>query len=154
VNEDRGKSRWITGAFVFFGVFIVFIISLVIFVSMQSMDLVDEDYYQRELEHQSRIESLRRTQNLADELEINYDVQAQRLTIVYPKKSVSARTIGNIELYRPSDAAMDLDFDVLPGDSGLQIIEVGPLATGLWRVKIGWSSGKDEYFTQKRLIIP
>lgn len=148
------KSSWGKGLFILYGGFVLFILSLVAIASLQDIDLVEDDYYQKEMDYQNQIERDRRARLLPREVEMQYDPELQTLSIVFPMESLTSGTNGQIKLYRPSSAGLDVSFEVRPDTEGRQVIEVGQLTRGLWRVQFEWGEGNIEYYSQKTLIIP
>ncbi len=154
MTQATRKSNWGKGIFILYGGFVLFILSLVFFASQQDMDLVEKDYYQKEMEYQNQIERNRRTQQLPREVGVQYDAELQTLNVNLPPESLAPTTKGQIKLYRPSSADLDMIFEVKPDNEGHQVVDVGRPARGLWHVRIAWGEGDKEYYSQKTIIIP
>jgi len=66
-----------------------------------------------------------------------------------PPRTVS----GTINFYRPSDAGLDHDISLAPDPTGAQSVNVRDLRTGLWKVRVQWKTGSQDYFFERRVII-
>ncbi len=153
MSKAKENSNWGKGVFVLYAGFVIFILALVLFVSLQDISLVDDNYYDKDLTYQKQIERLRRTQELQKDISIDFAPTSGILSIIYPEETITDKTEGTVKLYRPSNSRYDRVFEVDPDKFGHQIIETDGLIPGLWRIKITWGKGDLEYYGQKILII-
>ncbi len=153
MNKAKGNSNWGKGIFAFYAGFVVFILVLVLFVSLQDISLVEDNYYDKDQTYQKQIERLRRTQELQQDISIEFAPISGVLSINYPEETLTNKTEGTVKLYRPSNSYYDRVYKVDPDESAQQIIETDGLIPGLWRVKITWGKGEVEYYSQKTLFI-
>jgi nitrogen fixation protein FixH len=119
----------------------------------QKNDLVRPDYYEQEIRYQSQIDRVERTRRAAAEANIAYDPARNRLTIALPPAQAVGPITGTIELYRPSASALDHSLPLKVDSSGLQSLDTAALAPGLWRVRVSWTAGKEDYHVEKKVII-
>ncbi len=153
MSETKRKSRWGVGIFVFYGGFVVAVVALVLFVSLQEIQLVEPDYYQKELVFQQQIDRIQRTQALPSAVKFDYNRAAGLITVAYPPDVERSRLGGEIALMRPSNADLDRTVKVLPDSSGFQVIDASQLAKGLWRLKAMWKIDNDEYYNEDMVVI-
>jgi len=116
----------------------------------QKVDLVVPDYYEQDLRHSERMSQERRARGLERPLNIQFDTGTKILALTFPDPSVT----GTIQLYRPSDSALDQTINVQPGDDGRQTISIAGLASGFWRVNIAWQFGNEVYYSSEALVLP
>ena len=70
----------------------------------------------------------------------------------HPRNSTKSLT-GNITLFRPSDGKMDKQFPLQMGRDQSQLLEVSDLESGIWKVRVSFSDGEAEYYSEKTIQI-
>ncbi|HSH17350.1 MAG TPA: FixH family protein, partial [Verrucomicrobiae bacterium] len=60
---------------------------------------------------------------------------------------------GSIQIYRPSDAALDRQVEFAPDTTGAQRIDAREMVSGLWKLKITWQVGGEEFFVDRVVVI-
>ena len=153
MTEVKKKSRWGVAVFAFYGLFVVAVLAMVMFVSLQEIQLVEENYYQQELVYQDQIDRIKRTLELPSAVSFHYNRSAGLITVAYPSEVAPERLSGAIALMRPSNADLDRSFAVQPDSTGRQAIDTSRLARGLWRVKALWKIDGNEYYNEDMIII-
>jgi hypothetical protein len=151
-NSNR-ERRWAWGIALLYGCFVVFIIGLIVFASSQDFPLVEQDYYQKELRYQQRIDQSAGSLALADRLTIELGENTPTLTLSFPREFDAARISGTITLYRPSDPDLDRLVQIDATQMNTQIIPIGDLRPGLWYVKVDWHHANDVYFDEQKIVI-
>jgi len=146
------KNPWPVGLVLFFILFGGYIIGFVIFSSMQKMDLVGEDYYDQEIRFQKQIDRVKRTTPILVGAQIEYDHAGDLVTIRLPSVKL-AELDGTVSFYRPSDAGLDTNVKLGLDEAGDQTVSVRTLRTGLWKVRVQWKSGGQEYYFEKPIVI-
>jgi nitrogen fixation protein FixH len=145
------KISWGTGIVIVIGVFLGISISTGIYMMSQDVNLVADDYYDKEIKYQEQIDRIERTNKLNEENIVTYD--GATVIIKIPQELKSKNVEGEIHFYRPSDASADLKIPLSFDSSGVQVIPVSALAKGLWTVKVDWLVHGEEYFNEKRLFL-
>lgn len=118
--------------------------------STQNIELVTEDYYAKELVYQQKIDELKRTAALSDTVKIT--ILNQELTIHFPKDFATKKIIGEVILYCPANEKKDLNQQFMVTDNAVSI-RVPAGNHGLHYVKINWSTGGENYYYEKKIII-
>ncbi|MDR6196614.1 FixH family protein [Siphonobacter sp. SORGH_AS_0500] len=136
-----GKS--IILAFVAFGSFIGF---LVYRMASTKVDLVRKDYYQTEMAYQQQIDRIQNNKSAHNPFKINHQPSKKEIQFSIPK----GLTKGRIQFFRPSDAQLDFNVAVEPNHTE-QIVSTRKLKTGHWRIKITWTDGQQEYYTEEEV---
>ncbi|MFT5090287.1 MAG: hypothetical protein ACI906_001793 [Candidatus Latescibacterota bacterium] len=150
-NSGAGGRAWAWGITAVYTTFALLAVSFVIFASGQSVDLVSSDYYQRALEHQEDMESMRRAGALPPDIAWSVRALPNGLLCSFPIEKIGAPS-GSIHLYRPADAGLDHRFEI-GVETGEQRLVTGPLKTGLWRVRFLWAVEGIEYFQEIALEV-
>lgn len=131
--------------------FIVAMMSMVFIAMKQSNDLIEENYYNKELAYQSQIDAGRRL----DKLHSGKLLQntAESITLSLPANSYEQGVTGTIEFLRKEDATKDVNMKLQPDANGKQLIEKKFFTTGSYLVRIKWQHNASEYFQQEDLMI-
>ncbi len=149
---NHSRSLWPTAITGFFVVAIIFIISFIIFAVRQRNDLVSADYYEREVRFQSQLDSMNRSQSLATQSVVTFEPEQQAIVITLPAGQMQGAT-GSIHLYRPSDARLDHKLPLALDAAGKQSLDAKGLRDGLWKVRVTWSAGGQEYYLDQPVIV-
>src|SRR5690606_6670306 len=101
------KINWGTGIVISIIIFMIISVSMMLIFINQKVDLVTENYYEKTLVYQEQIDIKKRTAELKEDVEINYD--GNNINIIFPKSILNEISSGEIYFYRPSDSNQDLD---------------------------------------------
>jgi nitrogen fixation protein FixH len=136
----------ITVVFVFFAGFIG---TMVYLMTSEKIDLVREDYYQKELDFQKQIQQSSNTANLKTKVAMTYLPESEELNIFFPTPVVN----GEVKFFRPSDKKMDVDIPLKSLRESLLHLSTQKLKKGYWKVQVTWTDGVREYFSEQELFI-
>jgi hypothetical protein len=148
-----GRNPWPIAIVCFFIVFIAFIAWFITFAMRQKMDLVRDDYYDQEIRFQQQIDRVQRTQSVSKQVSIASDAANHFISIGLPHEQAAQNPAGTILLYRPSDASLDQQFALKLDASGVQRLDVHTLLPGLWKVRVQWTSGGQDYSFDKNIVL-
>lgn len=116
-------------------------------------ELVRADYYEQEIAYQKQIDRLHRTAAVRGEVSVAYDYSQNQVTLQLPATHLSAQLNGRIYFYRPSNAKLDFELPLDLNPAGAQRVPTGKLQGGLWKVRVQWTSGGQEYFYDQSLVL-
>lgn len=136
-------------------VYVAFVAMIVFMIARtmgEKVELVTSDYYQEELRFQQQIDKANAVKDLGAVPMIT--ANAEVIEIQFPDTLMQHGITGKIRLYRPSDASKDVVMDLGPGADGMQLIPTENLLTGLYDVKLSWSSGGEDYYYERSIYIP
>jgi nitrogen fixation protein FixH len=145
------KVHWGTGIIAGFVLFVLAILILAGIAVTQTVDLVNDQYYNKGLKYQERIGILQRTAALEEKVHVSVD--AQQLTVQLPHHSAGLPLTGIITLYRPSSKVQDFAAPLSPDSAGCQRIPTTRLDRGLWRIQVSWKAGGIEYYSEQPVMI-
>jgi nitrogen fixation protein FixH len=145
------KVHWGTGIVAGFVLFVLAILILVGISVTQTVDLVNDQYYDRGLKYQERIGSLQRTAALEENIHVIVD--GQQLTVQLPHHAAGPPLTGTITLYRPSSKVQDFAAPLSPDSAGCQRIPTTHLDRGLWRIQVSWKAAGIEYYNEQPVMI-
>ena len=129
---------------VFFGAFVLITTGVTDYLMNQKVDVVTENYYEKELKYQEQLDKVARTRALKESVEITNT--GKELIIKFPNLPDKNQSKDLISLYRPSDDSKDVKIPILTDTSRTQVVSVDRLVKGYWKVKINWTSGGSEYY--------
>ena len=154
MNQDKNKkfTFWPYAIVIGLVSFMGYIVYFVIQAMNQDVDLVSKDYYAQEIAYQDQIDRVRRTQALGDVM-LTYKEEGQTILLQVPATYSDKKLTGMITLFRPSDDKLDQQLPLQLGRDLSQLIEVGDLEKGLWKVRVNFSDGEEAYYSEKTIQI-
>lgn len=145
------KFNWGTGIVIAFILFVGLVISTGVYLMNQDVQLVSDDYYDKEIAYQQHIDNVARTVELSSEETILFD--GSLITVKLPPE-ISAKNIsGEIYFYRPSDSKLDIRLPFSPDANKQQIIPLVKLQKGFWRVQFSWKADDKNYYSEKAIVV-
>lgn len=145
------KINWGQGIFIFFTIFVVLMLTVLYLSRQKNIDLVTEDYYAEELKYQDKIEQLNNSNELG--LEVDHQLSETALILQFPKDKLQGDVSGNLHIYRPSDAKLDLQQEISLDDSSRMYIERSKLSKGYYVFKFNIELEGKAYYYEKAIMI-
>lgn len=153
-EKQKSASNWGWGIAALYGGFVVFILSIVGYVVFVDFQLVEEDYYPRQVAYQERIDSEARAQALSERPEFSVDSATGDVVLSFPQDLREIVSDGVVAFMRPSDKQFDEGYTLALDDRGQQRFERARFISGLWRVTLSWSAAGESYALKSQLIMP
>ena len=146
------KITWGTGIAIFYVCFMAAMIFMVIKSSQNKMDLVQENYYQKDLVYEQFRSKRQAAANLDKAVQVAYRLDNNSLELIFPKEI--QKPSGTLTLFRPSNKFLDQSFE-LPAiqDSKMTIPLDSKIAKGLWRIQIDWEMEGQQFYTEQSIVI-
>ena len=144
------KINWGTGAFIFFGFFVVFMLGMVYLTTQQRNELVTEDYYEKELDFKEILKKKEKTNLLLERLK--WDIKNDEFIVSFPK-DVDSKISGKIIFFKPSNKKDDkeIPFNI---NSHTHRINIKHFSKGMYKIKIDWEAKNIEYYNEFEIVIP
>ncbi len=136
--------------FVYVG-FVVFVLVVVLYAFRQDLNLVTDNYYEKELVYQNQIDKEKRAEALTEKPAITF--QNKVLGIIFPKVYKNKDILGKIHLYRPANEKKDIILTLQVDSTNSQYVGLTSVEKGLWKVKLDWSYNKIEYFSELTIMV-
>jgi nitrogen fixation protein FixH len=146
------RSLWPISIMAFFAIAITFSVCFVTWAVRQQDDLVSADYYEREVRYQTQLDSLNRSQGVAAKTVVTFEPAQQTIVITLPEAQRPGMT-GSVHLYRPSDARLDRELPLTLAADGTQRLDARQLTGGLWKVRVKWNAGGQDYYLDQPVIV-
>jgi hypothetical protein len=131
-----------------YAIFMGGILYLVVKARHQRFDMVEKNYYQRELEFEKKLEASRNYNQLSERVEISHHNHS--LTLAFPGKGVS----GEVWVYCTHDSKLDIRMPLALDTAGQMHIATGALSAGHYLVQCNWETGGKPYYLQQSLNLP
>lgn len=145
------KFNWGTGIFIVITLFILTVIAFFIYMSSLDINLVEDNYYEKELVYQEKIDKIANSRTLSEQIKITAD--KERIQIRFPSVTTGKSPEGTILFFRPSDPGLDYSIPIALNDSSMQFIDAGRMGPGRYIVKIDWSLDDQLYYHEEGLMI-
>ncbi len=152
-EQENSGGLWMWGLTAVIVVFIAFFVGFAIWTFQDDVELVYDNYYDKDVVFEQQIKRIARTQALSVKPILTYHQTTQKLDLKFPLTLGHTPSEGEVLLFRPADLHKDRLFNLdLAGDS-LQTIELLNMDPGLWRIKLAWTSGGEEYYLEQSLMV-
>ncbi|HEX5218727.1 MAG TPA: FixH family protein [Verrucomicrobiae bacterium] len=146
------RNLWPASIIGFFVLAIIFLVTFVAWAMRQREGLVSADYYEQEVRYQQQLDSMNRSQSIAAQMVVTFDPMQQVINVALPREQRTGAN-GVVHLYRPSDARLDREMALAIDENGVQKVDAKTLENGLWKVRVKWNSGGQEYFVDQPVIV-
>lgn len=115
-------------------------------------DLVEEEYYEAEINYQDQIKKINRTKSLHEQVVVK--LRGQALELTFPSGIDGERISGMVQYYKPSDDLQDKIQKIILNDENRMFIDTKELSTGYWKIKIDWSVNEVQYYSEESMMVP
>ena len=132
--------------------FVAMIGTLVFLTMREKVDLVADDYYQREINFQQQLD--KQEAGLALSQQPTVQANASGLTVAFPSALATSGISGKVECYRPSDPTKDFQVDIHADSAGHQQIAREKFEQGLYTVRLNWNAQGKAYYHEFPVYIP
>lgn len=147
------KISWGIIILLLYSGFVLLVLIMVMFSFTQRVDLVTDNYYEKEIRYQEQIDKINRTNQLSEKL--SFQINGRVVLIKFPNKPEPDNPTNQIYFYRPSNSNYDRVVKVVVDQSNLQKIELNKekFSKGFWRVRINWVSEGVAYYEEKEFFL-
>jgi hypothetical protein len=145
--------NWGYGVAALYGGFVLFTLAIVGYASFQQFDLVDKDYYARGLDHDRQMARINRVAAISEKPRYEFSRETGEIILHFPQTFKSSEVTGEIVIFRPSAASLDITAPIKLSTDMTQRIPANRLVKGMWRAKLSWSAGGIEYYHEQELLL-
>ena len=146
------KISWGTKIAILYIGFVGLIVTMVIMSLHQKLDLVSEDYYNKELIYQDKIDEMKNANTLTST--ITHSFTNSNIELQFQPEFKSKKISGEIVFFRPSDAAKDFETPITLNEDGQQKVGLNKLSKGMYKMQISWKADSKSYFSEETIVIP
>ena len=130
---------------------IILLTIFIIFSNRNTFGMVENDYYQKELDYQMQIDRTNRTNQLLENVVFIYNESA--IVLEFPELFDHNDIHGEILFFRPSDTSKDFKLNIELDKDRKQYINIVELIRGAWTIKVNWNNQVDEYYSEKLIFL-
>jgi hypothetical protein len=148
--DFKMKRTWeyaVAGFFLFF----VLGILAVVFFTLGDRNYLVTEHYDAEILYQQQIDRIERTRALPEQPTIR--LTDAGIFIVFPRSFRPTDLTGTVRVYRPDDKLLDITLPVGPDSDNAQLIPIGLLSSGTWKVQAAWNGRGIGYYSEARVAI-
>jgi nitrogen fixation protein FixH len=144
------KFSWGTGIALVYVVFATFLIGMLIRSHHYDPGLVEQDYYNLDLNYQARLEKKQNAGQMAVSPTVQFDADAKSVQVTFPADMPQAT--GTAKCYR--SATTQEDFSTSIEHSNSLRIPADKLTPGRWHIELDWEANGKPYFYETTFIVP
>jgi hypothetical protein len=145
------KWNWGVGITITIIVFTIISLAFIYFAFNQDINLVRDDYYEAEVQFNEKLETIKRTKKLSEDLVIKQI--PDYILVQFPTEIRDRKIAGTIFLYRPSNEKLDYELSIKIDSLKTQLIPTDKMIPGQWKIQIEWTADTNRYFNNKILMV-
>ncbi len=145
------KISWGKGIVVSIIIFVLITAVMVWIAFMQKVDLVANNYYDKEIKYQDQIELMKNSSSLKEKISVKQD--GNSIEILFPASLDFSNAMGQVKFYRPSDSGKDFSLPLKLDSNGKMFVSSEQISKGLWKVQLNWTLNNKNYFNQESVIV-
>jgi len=145
------KFSWGKGIFLLYTGFVLITLALVAFAMTKKVDLVTDNYYDKELKFEQHIKKQKNSEGLNKKPAI--EQKGNSIKIIFPKEFNPGKITGMLKLYRPSDSEKDSSFAIKTDAKGEQEVSLERFLKGRWKLQIDWRYDNVEYYSEESVFL-
>ena len=145
------KLNWGTSIAIFYSLFVLVMIIMVVRASQNSVQLVEENYYNKDLNYEAFRQSRANAANLEPPVQIQFSAGTDHIKIAFPHALQGGK--GTVTLYRPSNRMQDKKYTLKLDEEKTMKIPVEGLRKGYWKVLLHWEMAGADYYQEEDIVL-
>ena len=145
------RTLWPFGILAAFALFFCGMGTAVYIALTHGENLVSPNYYEQELKFQNQIDAAAHAEKSG--ASVGVDGAAGKMLVTVPAEQLKQNFSGKISFYRANAPELDREFVFTPGADGTQSFNAAGFAAGLWRVRVSWNAGGEDYFLERKITL-
>lgn len=131
--------------------FITGIIFMVYTATQQNIEMIDDHYYDKELQYQGVIDARKNLEKMKDSILVTEEGSMVRIKI--PAPAAQNITEGYIEFLRHDDKSKDRKLNIDTDATGQQILPKSNFTKGVYKLRARWKSDGVEYYDERNVMM-
>lgn len=144
------RINWGTSIAIFYTAFVIIMISMVVYASKQDVNMVQEDYYDKDINYEAFRKSRANAQRVSEQIKVEY-IQGEKIYVSFPVSMKIEE--GVITMYRPSDRHLDRNFKIEVDGNNRAEISTSRLTRGSWRILLDWQHDGHAFYHEQQMIL-
>lgn len=134
-----------------FSTFVVGMLCMVGVAMKQSNEMMDDNYYEKELKFQDKIDASKNLFAVTEKLSITDS--GNILVLQLPVATVASNTVGTIECIRSAEQKRDVKLRLQLDENGRQVLPKALFVNGIYQLRLDWTTNGTAYFHSQELMI-
>jgi hypothetical protein len=144
---------WGTKIAALYASFVVLIIVMVVMSFNQKIDLVSDDYYDKEIAYQQKINEMNNANALSTKVAHSMANDGS-LVLTFPEKFKNTEVQGEVYFFRPSDKSKDVKTPIQLNEHLQQKVAANALNRGMYKMQLSWKAANIPYYIEEIIVIP
>lgn len=145
------KLNWGYGILIVIVLFFILMGTMYYFAARESNEMIDSDYYEKELKYQEVIDASKNLLSLSKNTLFSQNDTA--IFFIFPKGSYETFLEGSLELLRNEKQALDYKTPIRPDTSGVVIVAKKLLAPGIYRARLKWQAHATPFYKEESVLV-
>ena len=145
------KWNWGKGIALTYTVFVIAVLIHTAIFMNQKVELVTDNYYEKEIKYQDQINKINNTKSLKQG--ITFEQDHVSIKLIFPGIYIDRNVKGEIYFYKPSDSGKDFILAIRTDENKVQLINTEKLAKGLWKIRVSWNVDEVQYYNEETIMI-
>jgi len=143
--------NWGKGILITIIVFLAGTAIMIIIAVNSEYDLVANNYYEKGIKYQEKIDKINRTNALPEKPLIEF--LENTVSVSMPRMFTAEKIKGELIFYRPSNAGKDFKMPLQLDSENKMMINTDKLEKGFWKVQLEWNIETAQYYSELFFII-
>lgn len=132
-------------------VFVIGVLSMVFISMKQTNEVIDSDYYEREMKYQTVIDGKLNLQKLNDSVSVFSD--SSMVHISFPESTITKLDSGVIEFLKMSDSRKDKSIKMKPETGSRYELPLSLFVSGVYKLRVEWSNDGINYYQEQDVTV-
>lgn len=143
--------NWGRGILIVIILFLAGMLTMVFIATKQNNDLIDDNYYEKELAFQGQIDAAKKLDAVDESSLLKQD--AQTISVVLPASLATKVTDGTVVFLRSDDASKDVSVKLNPDKDGVQVLSNNKFEKGYYTARITWKNNDSLCFREEKIFV-
>lgn len=143
--------NWGRGILIVIILFLAGMLTMVFIATKQNNDLIDDNYYEKELAFQGQIDAAKKLDAVDESSLLKQD--AQTISVVLPASLATKVTDGTVVFLRNDDASKDVSVKLNPDKDGVQVLSNNKFEKGYYTARITWKNNDSLCFREEKIFV-
>ena len=143
--------NWGRGILIVIIVFLTAMCSMVYIATKQTNDLIDDNYYEKEVAFQSQINGELKVNAVCTSSLIAQD--DKNISVTLPKALSGKVTEGTVVFLRSDDESKDVSATLEPGTETSQVVSKEKIEKGFYTARIKWKNNDTLCYREEKLYV-
>lgn len=134
-----------------FSTFVVGMLCMVGVAMKQTNEMMDDNYYDKELKFQDKIDASKNLSAVVEKLSITDSGDV--VVLQFPAATIASNTVGTIECIRSAEKKKDVALKLQVDEKGRQLLPKMLFINGIYQLRLDWTTNGTSYFHSQVLNI-